>query len=52
MHESHGYYLFMHYGYVVNTIGGDVDGASKTLIGVAMDPEQFERTAFLIAVSN
>ena len=33
-------------------IGGDADGASKTLIGIATDPEQLERTAFLIAVSN
>lgn len=32
-------------------VGGDVDGASKTLIGIATDPEQLERTSFLIAVS-
>ena len=33
-------------------IGGDVDGASKTLIGIATDPTQLDRTSFLIAVSN
>ena len=32
-------------------IGGDVDGASKTLIGIATEPKQLQKTTFLIAVS-
>ena len=32
-------------------VGGDVDGASKTLIGIATVPDQLPKTSFLIAVS-
>ena len=42
--------LYVHEWYICCS-GGNVDGASKTLIGVQVDQSQPSHTKFLIAVS-
>ena len=43
--------LYVHEWYICCS-GGNVDGASKTLIGVQVDQSQPSHTMFLIAVSH